>query len=229
MLIVIQNDPEVPLGAYADYLAELDLPYRLFRPYDGEMLPEAGEVSAAIVLGGAMGVRDTDIHPFLRDVNCFIGGAITQDLPFLGICLGGQLLANLLGAPVTSNSPFGEKGTLTVTLTEDGEADPLFDGIDREFVTFQWHNDSFVVPEGGVLLASSPACPNQAFRYGSCAYGIQFHPEVNREIVANWSSWTEETASRTGQFLAEFDRHAEAYKAASRQLLVNFLRIARLD
>jgi GMP synthase-like glutamine amidotransferase len=228
MLTIIQNDPEVLLGAYADYLAELELPYRLFHPYLGEMLPEAVEVSAVIVLGGAMGVHDTDRHPFLREVNCFIGGAIAQELPFLGICLGGQLLAHLLGAPVDSNSPFGEKGTLPVTLTDDGKADPLFAGVDREFVTFQWHNDSFAVPEGGVLLASSPACPNQAFRYGSNAYGIQFHPEVNREMVAEWSSWTPATAARTSEFLAGFDSRAAEYRSASRRLLVNFLRIARL-
>jgi len=106
--------------------------------------------------------------------------------------------------------------------------DPLFAGMKREFVSFQWHNDSFLVPEGGILLASSPSCPCQAFRYGPVAYGTQFHPEVNRRIIADWSSWTPETAALTGQLLAEYAAREPGYKAASRQILFNFLRIAHL-
>jgi GMP synthase (glutamine-hydrolysing) len=228
MLTIIQNDPEVPLGAYADYLAELGVKYRIFHPYAGEALPPLAEVSAIIVLGGAMGVHDTDRHPFLAAVKDFIRAALEREVPFLGICLGGQLLADVLGARVTANSPHGEKGTLPVTLTGAGAVDPLFVGLDRQFASFQWHNDSFAIPVGAVHLASSPACPNQAFRIGTSAYGTQFHPEMNRQMIAEWSSWTPATAARTSEFLAGFDSRAAEYRSASRRLLVNFLRIARL-
>jgi len=228
MLIVIQNDPEVPLGAYADYLAELGVKYRTVHTYVGEALPPLMEASAIIVLGGAMGVHDTDRHPFLAGVKSFIRAALEREVPFLGICLGGQLLADVLGARVTANSPYGEKGTLPVTLTGAGAVDPLFAGLDRQFVSFQWHNDSFAIPVGAVHLASSPACPNQAFRIGTSAFGTQFHPEMNRQIVAEWSSWTPATAARTSEFLSRFDSRAAEYRSASRCLLANFLRIARL-
>ena len=151
-----------------------------------------------------------------------------KNIPLLGICLGGQLLAGVLGARVIADSCFGEKGTLPVTLTAEGRTDSLFAGIGHEFITFQWHNDSFEVPIGGILLASSEACPGQAFRYGNNAWGLQFHPEVNRTIVDVWARWSEETSPHADQFLASFTRMEESYHGASRRLLANFLRIARL-
>ncbi|MCM2358721.1 MAG: type 1 glutamine amidotransferase [Geobacteraceae bacterium] len=229
MLVIVQNDPEVPIGAFNDYLAEAGVPFTVSRPYGGEALPPLGEVSAVIILGGAMGVHDTEKHPFLVPLKRFIVDCVQREVPFLGICLGGQLLADALGGRVISNSPHGEKGTLTVTLDAAGEADPLFAGIGREFVTFQWHNDSFETPTSGIPLASSAACPNQAFRCGRCAWGTQFHPEVDRAIVDAWSRWTKVTAPLAEQFLADFIGSEEAYRSASRRMLGNFLRIARLQ
>lgn len=228
MLLIIQNDREVPPGNFTATVGEMGVSCRIVHPYAGEELPLPGEISAAIVLGGAMGVHDAARHPFLVRVKDFIGGCLRMETPFLGICLGGQLLADMLGGEVVANSPHGEKGTLTVRLTATGEKDPLFAGIPREFVTFQWHNDSFVVPPGGTLLASSAACPNQSFRFGPSAWGTQFHPEVDREIIDCWARGTEETAQRTDDFLAAFDRAETAYREVSRRLLGNFLRLARL-
>ncbi|RNC73143.1 MAG: type 1 glutamine amidotransferase [Desulfuromonadales bacterium] len=228
MLVIIQNDPEVPPGTYAACLDEWRVPFRLVSPFAGEALPPVDQVKAAIVLGGAMGVHDTVEHPFLAAVKEFIRGTVAARSPFLGICLGGQLLADVLGAPVSSGAN-GEKGTLPVSLTTEGECDPLFAGITRQFITFQWHNDSFAIPEGGILLASSSACPHQAFRVGECAWGLQFHPEVTREIVDTWARWTDETAPEVERFLSEFVAADVPYGAASRRLLANFLRIAGLS
>ncbi len=228
MLAIIQNDPEVPAGAFADYLAEERVPFRTVCPYEGDVLPAHHDIGAAIVLGGAMGVHDTDRYPFLLDVSRFIREAVEREVPLLGICLGGQLLASTLGGRVTAASLYGERGTLPTFLTKEGAADPLFDGVSAEFVTFQWHNDSFETPPGGVLLASSSACPQQAFRYRRNAWGTQFHPEVNRAIVDLWARWSKETAPHVDQFLADFSQHEENYRKASRRILANFLRIARL-
>ncbi|WP_243688400.1 type 1 glutamine amidotransferase [Geotalea toluenoxydans] len=177
MLLVVQNDPRVPLGTYADYLAEAGAPFRTIRPYAGEALPNPAGIGAVIVLGGAMGVNDVAKYPFLDGVKDFIADTVACKVPLLGICLGGQLLAHVLGAPVVCNSPWGEKGTLPVTLTVPGSADPLFREIDRRFMTFQWHNDSFAIPNGGELLASSSTCPNQAFRFGANATAPSFTPK----------------------------------------------------
>lgn len=227
MLAIVQNDPEVPPGIYAEHLGGEGVPFLLVKPCAGEALPPARELRAAIVLGGAMGVHDTAEYPFLAEVKGFIREVVGARIPYLGICLGGQLLADVLGAPVTSGAD-GEKGSLSVTLTPAGETDPLFAGIAREFVTFQWHNDTFAIPAQGLLLASSSACPNQAFRAGPSAYGLQFHPEVNRGIVDSWARWTEETAPRADDFVAAFAATEEAYRTASLRLLANFLRIAAL-
>ena len=227
MLTVIQNDPEVPLGAFAGYLAEAGTPFTIVRPYAGEALPQAGDVSAVIVLGGAMGVHDAARHPFLDELKAFIRACAARNVPFLGICLGGQLLAAALGGDVTSDA-CGEKGTLTVRLTTEGEEDLLFAGIPEEFVTFQWHNDCFAPPGGARLLATSPACPGQAFRFGFNAYGLQFHPEVDQAIVDCWARWSEETAPAVDEYLAAFAAREELYRAASRRMLRNFITLAGL-
>ena len=229
MLLIIQNDPEVPPGNFDDIIRGLNIPCRIVHPYNSEALPPVKEISAAIVLGGAMGVHDTAKHPFLVGVKAFIRECVQRETAFLGVCLGGQLLAETLGGRVTANSPYGEKGTLCVTLTAAGEEDPLFAGIPREFISFQWHNDSFEIPAGGTLLATSAACTGQAFRFGACAWGTQFHPEVDRAIVGCWARWTEETAPHADRFLADFVLKEQTYLEVSHRLLGNFLKLAGFD
>jgi len=228
MLLIIQNDPEVPPGNINAAIRELQVQYRVAHPYNNEALPPVDEISAAIVLGGAMSVHDTAKHPFLAGVKEYIRECVQKETPFLGVCLGGQLLADILGGRVTTNSPYGEKGSLPVCLTAAGEEDPLFAGIPREFISFQWHNDSFEIPAGGTHLAFSAACPGQAFRFGTCAWGTQFHPEVERPIVDCWARWTEETAPATERFLADFARTEQAYLEVSRRLVGNLVRLAGL-
>lgn len=226
MLLIIQNDPEVPPGNFRDTISELQVQCRIVHPYNGEALPPVRDISAAIILGGAMGVHDTPKHPFLVGVKAFIRECVKRETPFLGVCLGGQLLAEVFGGRVTANSSYGEKGSLPVYLTAAGEEDPLFSGIPHEFISFQWHNDSFEIPTGGTQLAFSAACPGQAFRLGPCAWGTQFHPEVDHFIVVCWARWGEETAPRVDQILADFARTEQTYLEVSRRLLGNFLRLA---
>ena len=176
-----------------------------------------------------MGVHDTAEHPFLVEVKAFIRACVRTETPLLGICLGGQLLAVLLGGRVTANSPCGEKGTMEVTLTSAGKEDPLFAGIPHEFVSFQWHNDSFEIPADATLLASSSACAGQAFRFGAMAWGTQFHPEVDRAIVDCWARWEEETAPHATRFLADFVLAEQPYLEVSRRMLGNFLGLAGFD
>jgi GMP synthase-like glutamine amidotransferase len=115
-----------------------------------------------------------------------------------------------------------------VTLTDKGVEDPLFAGIERNFVTYQWHDDSFDLPPGCLLLASSPDCPHQSFRHGACVYGVQFHPEVNAAIVESWSGAVAREAGVLHDHLVDFLRAEEEYLVTARALFDNFLRIARL-
>jgi GMP synthase-like glutamine amidotransferase len=146
---------------------------------------------------------------------------VDRAVPLLGICLGGQLLAQLLGGTVSSPSPHGERGIGAVTLTPAGVADPLFREVPPTFTTFQLHNDSFSVPPGATLLASSRACPAQAFRQAN-AYGLQFHPEVDRDIVSCWSA----LPPAEPDLARQFDASREPFDRASHRILLNFLSLA---
>jgi len=222
MLYIIQNGPDVPPGLLTEELIQFGVKWTTVHPYRGEALPELPDTEAVIVLGGDMGANDDGRHPFLTPLKAFMRVLVDKEIPYLGICLGGQLLAAALGADVTSNV-HGEKGTCSVSLTGAGAEDRLFRGVSREFVSFQWHDDSFAVPDGAIRLAFSEACPNQAFRIGPSAWGLQFHPEVDERIVRVWSSWTPGTSSRTDEIVAAY-RAAEAeYCQVLRLLTKNFL------
>jgi GMP synthase-like glutamine amidotransferase len=219
MLHIIQNDPEVPPGNLLDHLT---IPYSVHHPYRGDCLPEIGEISALIIMGGAMGANDDVRHPFLTDLKNLIRSVVANRIPYLGICLGGQLLAAALGAKVVSNR-WEELGTLTVSLTQEGNADYLFSGISEKFTTFQWHHDSFDIPDGAVLLATSAKCPHQAFRVGKSAWGVQFHPEVTEKIIRDWCAWGSSSPEKTELLVATFLRNELPYMAVAVKLVQNFL------
>ena len=227
MLHIIQNDPDVPPGNLAENLAALGIAFRLHQIYRAEALPNPAEMTALIVLGGAMGANDDERYPFLSPLKQLIRVCLEQGIPYLGICLGGQLLAAASGSPVVP-CRWEELGTLQVTLTQKGETDPLFAGISSPFGTFQWHHDSFDLPAEATLLASSPACPHQAFRLGSNAWGLQFHPEVTEQIIRAWAAWDPATACRTEELVTDFQAQQPAYLRTAEHLLKNFLQTAVL-
>lgn len=224
MLHIIQNDPEVPPGNIID---NLSVPYVIHHPYRDGALPVLEDIAALIVLGGAMGANDDQRHPFLTGLKNLIRTVTAARIPYLGICLGGQLLAAALGAKVVSNR-WEELGTLPVSLTVEGEEDFLFSGIAETFTTFQWHHDSFDIPDGGVVLASSDVCPHQAFRVGDCAWGLQFHPEVTEAIIRDWCAWDHETAAQADSVVEIFLINALPYGVTASQFLNNFLLYAGL-
>jgi GMP synthase (glutamine-hydrolysing) len=150
-----------------------------------EPLPDWRRFDAIVAMGGPMSVNDDATFPWLTGEKQLIHDAVTAGTPFWGTCLGVQLLAASLGARVYSGSR-PEVGLLPVTLTDEAMRDPVFRGLPRELVALQWHGDTFDLPDGAVLLASSTAYPAQAFRWGSSAYGVQFHLEVTAELATEW-------------------------------------------
>lgn len=131
-----------------------------------------------VVMGGPMGVYDTDRYPWLSEEIAVIRRRLAADLPTLGVCLGSQLIAAALGAEVRKG-PVREIGFAPVALTDAGKAGPLrhLDGIDL----LHWHGDTFDLPEGTELLASTPAYANQAFRRGTKLLALQFHAEMGED------------------------------------------------
>jgi GMP synthase-like glutamine amidotransferase len=144
-----------------------------------------------IVLGGPMGVYEDDRYSFIRPELKLIEDALKKRVPMLGICLGSQLLAKAAGAKVYKGNA-KEIGWHDVTLTEDADYDWLFLGFPDRFRAFHWHGDTFDVPKGSLMLASSELFPNQVIKVGPAAYGIQFHLEVTEQMIREWISVNQE-------------------------------------
>lgn len=224
MIILIQTDPEGPPGLAFSVLQELGVPLEVLHVYGPDRLREFSGVEGVIVLGGALGVHDSQEFPFLLKVKESIKEVVASKIAFLGICLGGQLLADVLGGKVHRQSS-GEVGCYPISLTEEGTRDPLFLGLPKQFITFQWHEDSFELPAGAVHLASSSRCHYQAFRYGPNAYGIQFHPEVDQEIISMWT----EDEEQYQDLISAFEQIETAYRVAANVLFDNFLKLAKIQ
>ncbi|MDX6581233.1 MAG: hypothetical protein QOI10_417 [Solirubrobacterales bacterium] len=199
----------------------------------GEELPDWREFDAVLAMGGPMGAGDDADHPWLAPERELVRDAVDAGRPFLGVCLGVQLLAAALGARVyEAERP--EVGLLEVELTAEGRDDPLFTGVADLPVTLQWHGDTFDLPDGAVRLARSPMAENQAFRVGEHAYGIQFHLEVTGEMAREWGevpAYRRSLAAALGDergaaFIAEAQRRAGEMHPAAKRLFANWLGLA---
>ncbi|MSR06527.1 MAG: amidotransferase [Gemmatimonadetes bacterium] len=179
----IQHEPFEGLGTIADALEARGVDVRLVHSYAGDAVPrEPGGAIGLVVMGGAMGVYDHPRLPYLAQEMRLIEKALSLKIPILGVCLGSQLLAQVLGADVRP-SGIKEIGWFAVDLTDEATVDPLWRGLTRRFTAFHWHGDAFPLPPGAVHLASTDRCVFQAFRHGTTAYGIQFHLEVTDALV----------------------------------------------
>ena len=138
-----------------------------------------------VVLGGPMNVDEQHRRPHLATELRAIEAALKADKPVLGICLGAQLLAHVLGAPVVRHRQ-PEIGWYDVDATDAGRSDPVLGAIGARHPIFQWHSYTFELPHGAEHLARSGTCENQAFRYGANAYGFQFHLEADQALIERW-------------------------------------------
>jgi GMP synthase (glutamine-hydrolysing) len=182
-VLAIQHVRCETLGTLGDALGEAGIPFDVVRTFEGQPVPNNLKGSnGLIIMGGPMGVYEQDRHPFLRQEIRLIEEALRQDIPLLGICLGSQLLAAALGAPVTKGKS-KEIGWHPISLTQAAMHDPLWAELGPSFVAYHWHGDVFELPSGAVSLASSEMTPHQAFRYGRSAYGFLFHMEVTEHII----------------------------------------------
>lgn len=149
----------------------------------GRGFPPLDELDGLFVLGGPMNVHEEGRHPWLAAEKTFLARAVAAEKPLLGICLGAQLLAAVLGGAVTA-SPQREIGWFPVDLTPEGREAALFGSFPDRFPAFHWHADRFSIPPGAIHLARTEACPEQAFVYGDRVVGLQFHLESTAESIA---------------------------------------------
>lgn len=230
VIIIKHIDIEGP-GTIGDFLDDNNTPYKIIDVFNGESLPDSlAGVSATVILGGPMNVYEEDKYPFLKAEDEFLRKVIEKDIPTLGFCLGAQLIARAKDAVVKKN-PEKEIGWFKVSLTDNGSNDPLFQGFSSEIDVFQWHGDTFEIPDGGVKLAESEICPNQAFRIGGNIYGLQFHVEVTGDMIEQWiDAYKEELESLKGlvdpdKIISDTKLKAESYAAQAKQFCSNFFEL----
>ena len=189
-VLVLQHVAHEPLGALEAVFRQSGLPWQyveLFRQPVArlEHLPLEEEAAGLVVLGGPMNVDDVRQYPCLAREIPWIRQALAIELPLLGICLGAQLLAKALGAKVLANGR-KEIGWYPIQITPEAADDPLFAGMGPSETVFQWHGDTFDLPDGAVRLARAELCENQAFRHGPSAWGLQFHVEMTAPLIDSW-------------------------------------------
>jgi GMP synthase-like glutamine amidotransferase len=143
----------------------------------GHALPLEESFDLLVIGGGGMFPTDEYHYPWLRRGIELIRAAVLSGRYVVGICLGAQLLGHAFGGQIRKNNEI-EIGWHPIQLSPEGESHPFMRELPTEFLAFHWHQDVVSVPQGATLLASSAACPNQAFAIGNRALGIQFHPEI---------------------------------------------------
>lgn len=220
-------------GTLAGHLRARGVEWDTVEVDEGEPIPDPAGYDALLAFGGPMNVDEDAEHPWLVEEKRVIAAAVRGGQPFLGVCLGGQLLARSLGAPVLRTGE-PEVGVLEVTVTEAARTDVIFSAMPETIPCLQWHSDTFELPEGSTLLASSPACRNQAFRWGDAAYGVQFHVEVAADMADEWEAVPAyraalEEVRGQGAFAglrAELEAQSAALDRASAALCDGFLQVA---
>ncbi len=184
-LLSIQHPRSNEAGTFALAAREAGHVLEEWCPGEGEPLPgDPAGYDALLVLGGEQNVVDGPRLPYLRDEIALIGEALERRQPVLGVCLGAQLLVAAAGGEVVRVSE-PEIGWYEVETLPEGAADPLFGALPERFSSYCWHSYGVELPEEAILLARSEICTH-GFRIGESAWGVQFHPEVTREILLHW-------------------------------------------
>jgi len=218
-VLAVQHTPKEPMGYIEKVLEDLDVSYEYVKVY------ETNEITAAfathiIIMGGPMGAYEEEKYPFLAQEKDLIREAIKDGIPILGICLGAQLIASALNCKVYPYKR--EIGWFEVEKVEDDE---IIDGLPSTIKVFQWHNDTFELPNGAKLLYTGKEVRNQAFRIGK-AIGLQFHLEMTPELVKAWVG-DEESLSEDEKekILKDSERFIEESNKNCRKLVENFLKL----
>jgi GMP synthase (glutamine-hydrolysing) len=218
-------------GVAPGTLQEAGMPWLEHLAHTGADLPSLSEISGVVLYGGEMNVDMTDRYPFLGAERALVRRAVEGGVPYLGICLGGQMLARALDHPVHSGG-VREIGFNLLHPTPAAADDSLLSVFEDGDVVFHWHEDTFELPSGATLLATGDEVRMQAFRYGDAAWGTQFHFEVDRAEMDLWLKTAGDDEIRAWgkpaeQIRAEADRHIDGHERRARALFRRFWDIVR--
>ena len=179
---ILQHTPDTPPSFTTTWLEQNKMSYRLVKAFNGDAIPKIEEVDWLIVLGGGMNIDDEENYPFLRDEKKLVEQVLKAEKSYLGLCLGGQMLARVMGAEVRKHSDW-EVGWHQVQLDNEKIGLPSRP-LKEELHVFQWHQDTFDIPSGAVPFARNSITANQGFvTANGTAIGTQFHPEADEAWV----------------------------------------------
>ena len=232
VLIIVHQETSDP-GLVGQLLQAQGYTLDLRCPAIGTPLPDPrgdylDHYAGAVVFGGPMSANDDQTLPFIQEELDWISIALESGKPYLGICLGAQLLARALGATVSLHpQELREIGYATIQPVDS--TSPL---AELQQV-YHWHKEGFELPQGATLLASGKVFPNQAFVYGEAAYGVQFHPEITRAMIDRWTEKVPEQLLLPGaqsyeRQIAAHDRHAASVERWLRGFLNQWLSAEKL-
>lgn len=230
-LLVLQHLAVEHPGVFREFLREDGVAWHTVELDQGEPIPDLEPYDVMLVMGGPQDTWQEDQFPWLKAEKAAIRRFVADmGRPYLGLCLGHQLLADALGGQVGPGTR-PEVGALSIAQTEAGRADPLFAGVPDPIEVLQWHGAEVkTLPPGAVHLARSDVCEIQAFRYGPRAYGLQCHVEATRDTVADWAAIPEYEraleatlgAGSVARLAAEVADRLPTYTSVARMLYTNF-------
>jgi len=223
MILVIKQVNLEGLGLFSCFLKGKNIKINIVSMENKQLLPPLEECKGIIALGGPMNVYEQKKYPFLEEEENYLAKALQRQIPILGICLGAQLLAKVLGAKV-KRAEKKEIGWYEINLLKKAKNDPLLKGLEDELMVFQWHQDSFELPKKSVLLASSKVCQNQAFRFGENSWGLQFHPEMNKKQIFSWLYGYQSNLDKS-RIIDQYFRYQDKYLNQSRKICNNFMEL----
>ena len=230
-LLFVGHDPNETFGLAGPTFEDAGLTVLEHRSGSSATLPNLDEISGLVMFGGSMNVDMTDRYPFLGEERALVRAVVDADIPYLGICLGAQMLARAMDRKVF---PAGvrEFGFTALHPTPEAAHDPIVSVFVDDDLVFHWHEDTFELPHGATLLARGDHVPLQAFRVGDRAWGLQFHLEVDRPELELWLKAAGDDVVRawgktSQQVIDEADRFLGTQEAKARELFRRFADVIR--
>lgn len=232
---IVQHEDSVPPGLIAEVFESTPVPFVVIEAWREVPWPTVHELGALVVMGGVMNVDELEAYPFLVRSRQLMTDALERGLPTLGVCLGSQMMARVLGAEVFRSDP-RNAFFAPVELSPQGRDDEVIQPFGSGVPVLQFHEDTFKTPGDAIPLATSTSSGlDQAFRYGNNAYAVQFHFEVDEGILRGWCAdigepaMTEEWGTSTTDLLRASDGYMQAQGAAGRELVRRWLGVAGVE
>ncbi|HEX9122081.1 MAG TPA: type 1 glutamine amidotransferase [Actinomycetota bacterium] len=233
-ILLVRNDAFETFGIAPATFAEAGVPVRVLEAID----PEAprislDDVSGVVVFGSSSNVEHANEQPFIKELRELTLEALDRDLPYLGVCFGAQVLAWSLDCPVMK-APVREVGFEPLRIEPAAGHDPVLSHYRDGDMVFQWHMDTFELPDQAHLLATGDGVRNQAYRLGERTWGVQFHFEIDGPEIELWlkefallGDLLEEWGKTSDQVWEETRRHLTAHEAKGREVFRRFADVAR--